>query len=227
MSRTCTREQIRELDRRAIEDYGIPGMVLMENAGRGTADAACGMLGNPAKKHVLILCGKGNNGGDGYVTARHLYNRGARVELVLACPPMQIHPETDAGINLAIVQKMGLPLHVADAEAGSLEAAAMSKQADLIVDALLGTGLSSEVREPYLSLIRLINAADKPVLSVDLPSGLDADTGNVLRATVRATMTATFVLRKQGFELAQGPAHVGEVTIVDIGVPLELIEEIS
>jgi len=227
MSSRCTREQIRELDRRAIEDYGMPGVILMENAGRGAADVACEMLGNPAKKRALIFCGKGNNGGDGFVIARHLYNRGARVDVVLACIPEQVHPESDAGTNLVIARKMRLPLHVADTGSAQLEAAGMSKQADLIIDALLGTGLSGEVREPYRSLIRLINAADKPVLSVDLPSGLDANTGRVLRATVRADRTATFVLPKQGFALDEGPSHVGKVTVIDIGVPLDLIEEIT
>ena len=227
MRSTCTREQIRELDRRAIEEYGMPGVVLMENAGRGAAEEAVAMLGNAAKKHVAIFCGKGNNGGDGYVIARHLYNRGALVDIILACRPEQIHPESDAGTHLGIVRNMGLRIHTADAESEQLEAAGMTKQADLIVDALLGTGLTGEVREPYLSLVHLINAADKPVLAVDIPSGLDANTGHVLRAAVRATLTATFVLPKQGFTLCEGPAHVGNVSVVDIGVPLELIDAIT
>ena len=226
MQGSCSREQIRQLDRRAMEEYGIPGVVLMENAGRGAADAACAMLGNPAKKRVVIFCGKGNNGGDGCVIARCLYNGGARVDIVLTCPVAEIEPESDAGINLAIVRNMGLHPIVADSEAGRTSAAGLAKQADLIVDALLGTGLSGEVREPHRSLIRLINAHDKPVLSVDIPSGIDANTGRVLRAAVRAARTGTFVLRKNGFDLAEGPAHVGEVTVVDIGVPFDLIEEV-
>jgi NAD(P)H-hydrate epimerase len=121
---------------------------------------------------------------------------------------------------------MGLPRQSADAEKGLALAASLSRDADLLVDALLGTGLSGEVREPYLSLIRLINAADKPVLSIDIPSGLDANTGAILRAAVRATATATFVLPKVGFELGEGPATVGAVTVVDIGVPRELVDEV-
>jgi len=226
MTRTCTREQARELDRRAMEEYGMPGVVLMENAGRGAAEAAAAMLGDPAGRKVVIFCGKGNNGGDGFVVGRHLHNRGAKVEFVLACPPEEIEPWSDAGANLHIALKMGRHLHVAAAADGRFEAAGLEKTADLLVDALLGTGLTGDVRDPYLSLIRLINAADRPVLAIDIPSGLDADTGRVLRAAVRATRTATFVLPKAGFELGDGPAHTGLVIVVDIGVPKELVEAI-
>ncbi len=235
MKTTCTREQVRELDRRAMEEYGMPGVILMENAGRGAAEVAAEMLGDPAGspalrvagKRVVIFCGKGNNGGDGFVVGRHLHNRGAKVEFVLACRPEEIDPWTDAGINLQIAQKMGLHAHVASAEDGRFEAAGLERSADLIVDALLGTGLTGDVREPYLSLIRLINAADKPVLAIDIPSGLDCDAGRILRAAVRATRTATFVLPKLGFTLAEGPAQTGQVVVVDIGIPKELAESIE
>ena len=227
MRRTCTREEVRELDRLAIEEYGIPGVVLMENAGRGAADAAKEMLGDPCDMRVVIFCGRGNNGGDGYVIARHLHNAGARAVLVLACETARIPGDGDAGVNLSIVRAMGIPLHVAAAEAGVQDAAGLVKGADLVVDALLGTGLQGDVREPYLSLIRLINAADLPVLSVDIPSGLDANTGKVLRAAVRACRTATFVLPKQGFYRQEGPAHTGQVDVVDIGIPRELIESLG
>jgi NAD(P)H-hydrate epimerase len=227
MTRRFTREQARELDRRAMEEYGIPGVILMENAGRGAAEIAAAMLGDPPGRRVVIFCGKGNNGGDGFVVGRHLHNRGAKVEFIAACRPEEIDPWSDAGLNLQIARKMGLHVHVASAEDGRFEAAGLERGADLIVDALLGTGLTGDVRDPYLSLIRLINAADRPVLAIDIPSGLDADTGRVLRAAVRATRTATFVLPKAGFELAEGPAHTGLVTIVEIGVPKELVEEIS
>lgn len=227
MKKACTREQVRELDRRAMDEYGMPGVILMENAGRGAAEVAVEMLGDPMKKRVVIFCGKGNNGGDGFVVGRCLHNRGAAVEFVLACPPEEIDPWTDAGINFQIALKMGFHLHLAAADSGRFEAAGLERAADLIVDALLGTGLAGDVREPYLSLIRLINAADKPVLAIDIPSGLDCDTGRILRAAVRATRTATFVLPKTGFSLAEGPAQVGQVTIVDIGVPKELVESLE
>ena len=223
--KSCTREQVRELDRRALEEYGMPGVMLMENAGCGAARVAAEMLGEPRGARVVVFCGRGNNGGDGYVLARHLHNRGARVEIVLACAPEMIAEGSDAGVNLAIVRAMGLPVRAADAD--RLEAAGLAKAADLVVDALLGTGLTGDVREPYLSLIRLINACDKPVLSVDLPSGLEANLGAVLRAAVRATRTATFVLPKQGFYLLEGPAHTGRIEVIDIGIPRELVEDLD
>lgn len=226
MPRWCTREQIRELDRRAIEEYGIPGIVLMENAGAGAARVAAEMLGEPTCMNVVVFCGKGNNGGDGCVLARHLHNMGARVRIVLPCPPEEIGTESDAAKNLAIVRTMGLPLTVADSESGRCVAGGLAKEADLLVDALFGTGLTGEVREPYLSLVRMINASDRPVLSVDIPSGLDANSGKILRAAVRATRTATFVLPKRGFFLLDGPAHVGEIEVIDIGVPRELVESL-
>lgn len=226
MKTACTREEIRELDRRAIEDYGIPGLLLMENAGRGAAHVALHALDAPWGASAVIFCGKGNNGGDGFVVARHLHNAGARVHVVLACPPGEIAPDSDAGVNFQIVRRMKLPVVVADGPIGQEDAAVLARQADLIVDALLGTGLTGDVRDPYLSLIRLINAADKPVLAIDIPSGLDSNTGQILRAAVRARATATFVLPKAGFELADGPTHVGEVTVVDIGAPRELVAQI-
>lgn len=224
MSRAYTREEMRELDRRAIEEFGVPGVVLMENAGRGAAQIALEMLGDPIARLVAIFCGKGNNGGDGFVIARHLHNAGVGVRLVVAFDPEAVDSRTDAGVNLRIAEQMGLTFIRAEGKDGLLSAAGIAKEADLIVDALLGTGLSGEVREPYLALIRLINAGDRPVLAVDIPSGLDANTGCVLRAAVRATRTATFAGPKVGFTLADGPAHTGRVDVVDIGMPRELLE---
>lgn len=224
MPKAYTREQMRELDRRAIEEYGVPGVVLMENAGRGAAQVALEMLGDPFLRMAVIFCGKGNNGGDGFVIARHLHNAGVGVRLVLAFDPSGCDPDSDAGVNLRIAERMGLRFTIAVEKYGFLQAASFAKEADIVIDALLGTGLSGEVREPYLSLIRLINAEEKPVLAVDIPSGIDANTGCVLRAAVRATRTATFAGPKVGFTLADGPAHTGPVDVVDIGMPRELLE---
>lgn len=227
MRKSCTREEIRELDRRAVEEYGIPGMVLMENAGSGAARVAAEMLGDPWGMQVVLFCGRGNNGGDGFVIARHLHNQGAKAHLVLACEPAEIPDAGEAGQNLAIARAMSIPVYTGVTDTGRAHAAGLTKTADLLVDALLGTGLSGDVRDPYLSLIRLINAADKTVLSVDIPSGLDANLGKVLRAAVRAKRTATFVLPKRGFFLLEGPVHVGKVDVIDIGVPRELIESLG
>jgi NAD(P)H-hydrate epimerase len=211
-----TREAMREVDRTAIEDVGIPGVVLMENAGRGATDVACEMLGDPAGARVVIVCGGGNNAGDGFVIARHLHNRGAHVAVRLLVPREKY--KGDAETNLAIIEKMQLA--VRPAEPGDLELA----DADLVVDALLGTGLSGEVREPFDAAIDAINAAGRPVLCVDLPSGLDANTGEILGCCVRGARTATFAAPKVGFTRGSGSELTGQVSVVDIGVPRELLE---
>ena len=219
-----TREQIREVDRRAIEDYGMPGVILMENAGRGAAQHALAMLECPGEAVVWILCGKGNNGGDGFVIARHLHNHGVRVETGLTATVAECsEADGDAAANLRVALHMALPareiLTAEDVEAVK----PLLAQADLIVDALLGTGLSGEVREPARGLITAINAAGRPVLAVDTPSGLCCNTGGALGLAVNADKTVTFAAPKVGFFTGEGPAHVGELAVVDIGVPRELL----
>jgi len=231
--RHATREEIREVDRIAIEEYAMPGVILMENAGRGAADVAMQMLepgdagrsrsasaertsGTCPRPHAAIVCGRGNNGGDGFVVARHLHNRSISVTVHLLAPRDKIGG--DALINLRIAEKMKLDIR--DAAANELDFA----ESGLIIDAILGTGLSGEVREPFLAAIRAINAAGKPVLAIDIPSGLDANTGEILGDCVRATRTATFALPKIGFTRGSGPAMCGQVTVVDIGVPREILE---
>ncbi len=218
-ARTITRAEVRELDRRAIEEYGIPGVVLMENAGRAVAEEALKMLPTHDTKRVAILCGKGNNGGDGFVAARHLHNHGVEVKVFLLCKAGEVALSPDAYTHLKIVQKMGLPIKEV---LTGIEARAILpelKGFDLLIDALLGTGLTGEVREPYKTLVQGINATGVPVLSVDIPSGLDCDGGRVLGAAVKATRTVTFILPKVGFFKDQGPAHVGELVVADIGTP--------
>ncbi len=213
--RHATREEIREADRVAIEEYGVPGVVLMENAGRGAAQVALEMLGGKAGARAAIVCGSGNNGGDGFVVARHLHNAGVAVVVHLLCPRDKI--AGDALVNLTIIEKMALDVRETTAARLDLSGA------DLVVDALLGTGLSGEVREPYLSAIRAVNIAGRPVLAIDIPSGLDANTGAVLGECVRATRTATFALPKVGFTRGSGPQVTGPVTVIDIGMPKEVL----
>jgi NAD(P)H-hydrate epimerase len=221
----ATTAQIRDLDRRAIEEYGIPGVILMENAGRGAADVAAEMLGDARGKRVLILCGKGNNGGDGFVVGRHLHNRRAIVEFWLAADPESIDPKSDAGINFNIARRMNLPIKpIADAAAVPPR---IEGDHDLLIDALLGTGLTGEVREPYRSLINLINASGKPVLAIDTPSGLNTDTGEILGFAVHATRTVTFAAAKPGFFIGDGPQCTGKINCADIGVPAELIDALT
>ncbi len=216
-----TRLQVREVDRRAIEDYGLPGLVLMENAGRNAAHLLreLGVCGP-----VVICCGKGNNAGDGFVIARHLENCGIDVRVLLATPASSLTP--DAATNLAVLRRAATPIVAAPTD---IEAAWRGElaQADWIVDALLGTGVQGTVREPFASAIAAINAANRKVLAVDLPSGLDCDTGQTLGVCVRAHHTATFVARKPGFDRNGASKFTGEVHVLDIGVPRALLRELS
>ncbi|MCS6911533.1 MAG: NAD(P)H-hydrate epimerase, partial [Anaerolineales bacterium] len=159
-----SRAQVRELDRRAIEEFGVPGVVLMENAGRGAAELLV-RLG--ARGPVVIACGKGNNGGDGLVIARHLDNRGVGVQVLLLADPAEL--SGDAATNFRIVQRSGLAVRVWP---GAGELAAALAGADWVVDALFGTGLRGPVPAPWAEAIAAINAAGRPVLAVDIPSGL-------------------------------------------------------
>ncbi|MGE3807564.1 MAG: NAD(P)H-hydrate epimerase [Gemmataceae bacterium] len=210
-NRYLSRAAVRDVDRRAIEEFGVPGIVLMENAGRGASEllVRLGIQGS-----VAILCGKGNNGGDGFVIARHLDNRGIPVQVLLVADPGSV--TGDAATNLAIVQKAGLPLDVrSDGRVTADELA----QYDWIVDALFGTGLHGAVRPPFDKVIDAINQSGSKVLAVDIPSGLDCDTGAAPGPTVRAAHTATFVASKQGFARPAARQFTGEVHVIDIGAP--------
>jgi NAD(P)H-hydrate epimerase len=216
-----SREQVRALDRRAIQVYGVPGPVLMENAGRGAAELllALGINGK-----VVICCGKGNNGGDGYVIARHLDNGGAPVKILLFAHPQEL--TGDAAIAYRIVAMSELPLAVFDRPPFDVEELNREfADADWIVDALCGTGLQGPMRPPMDQAVDAINASGARVLAVDLPSGLDCDTGLPLGPTVRAHHTATFVAMKKGFADPAAAPWLGQVHVVDIGVPRRLLEE--
>jgi len=217
---------IRELDRRAIEDYGIPGIVLMENAGRGCAEFIAGL--KPAGT-VVICCGRGNNGGDGFVIARHLDNRGISVEVLLFADPSELRG--DALTNYEILRRAQIPLTIC-ADRTSPDPVWLSSviaklhAGGLVVDALLGTGSSGEPRFPLNLVIDAINAADKPAIAIDLPSGLDAASGMPAKSTVRATHTLTFVAPKSGFAADAACECLGQVHVLDIGAPRVLIEAI-
>jgi NAD(P)H-hydrate epimerase len=219
-----TREQVREIDRRAMEDYHIPGIVLMENASRAAAEAAEPFL--PAHG-VAILCGGGNNGGDGLAIARHLHNRGHKVAIVFGTDPDRL--KGDALVQWRIVQAMRLPAFYFDPTNESTGVLVL-REAGLIVDALFGTGLADPPREDAVPLIEACNEGalfQRPVLAVDVPSGLDCNTGRPLGACVRATRTITFVAEKTGFAAEEARQYLGEVVIGDIGCPKELIEAVA
>jgi hydroxyethylthiazole kinase-like uncharacterized protein yjeF len=226
-----TRDAVRRLDRLAVSEYGIPSIVLMENAARHVAEIAMDGPAGADKARVLVVAGAGNNGGDGLAAARHLHNAGRRVTVFLAANPAQF--TGDARINLDIVHRMGLRMFLVDPgnPARSL-AAAMSefRTTDLIIDALMGTGLTRPLEGVYEQLVREINgygADGVPVLSVDLPSGMDADRGMPLRTAVRANVTVTFAGLKEGFFALEAQPFLGEVVVADIGVPRELLDQLG
>jgi len=221
---SLSRDQIRAIDRCAIETLGVPGVVLMENAGRQTADAVAGLLGGPAGRSVAVVAGSGNNAGDGFVIARHLHLRGAKVATFLLAEPDKLTP--DAATNLAILSGLGHDLRpVAGEELGELSAALA--QFDAVVDAIGGTGIRGALRGVPAAAVEQINAAARPVVAVDIPTGLDCDTGEAAGPVVRAALTVTFVARKKGFDAPGAAEYTGEVRVADIGVPAGVVAEIA
>lgn len=219
-----TRAQVREIDRRAVEEYGVPSIVLMENAGRGAAEVL--MRLNPERKPVFVLCGKGNNGGDGFVIARHLDTAGWPVTIRLIANPGDM--TGDAAINLRIAGASGLatvPLFPSSHTPRSVLFKEVVAAHGWVVDALFGTGLTGPLREPFDHLISEVNASGSPVLAVDIPSGLDCDTGVPLGACIRATHTVTFVAPKVGFANPAAAKWLGTVHVAGIGAPRKLLAE--
>jgi len=217
---TLTREKIRQLDRRAIEQYGMSGLVLMENAGRGMADVLCrqGIHGT-----VVICCGRGNNAGDGFVIARHLDIREHGVRVLVFCDPSDL--TGDAGENFRILQKTGVPIEIFGREHDAARLERELAGAEWIVDALLGTGAKGDPRPPFDAVIDALNAAAAPIAAVDLPSGLDCDTGEPSSHTIRATLTCTLATAKPGLITPGDESYVGELYVCDIGVPRRLVDE--
>lgn len=222
MNTHLTRDEARQIDRTAIQEWGFPGIVLMENAGRGCVDLmqAVGVNGP-----VTILTGKGNNAGDGFVIARHLALRGLDVRVAFCASPSCL--EGDAAIALRMMQPARPPyLDISGMHASQAidELDYFADGSEWIVDALLGTGASGAPRPPYDCLIDWINAEQEAeqakVLAVDVPSGLDCDTGKVNEPTVQATHTCTFVAPKAGFAMPSAAKCLGELHTVGIGLPL-------
>jgi NAD(P)H-hydrate epimerase len=222
--RRLTRAEVREVDRLAIEEYGLPGIVLMENAGRNAARLlhGLGILGP-----VAIACGRGNNGGDGFVIARHLQLLGHEVRLLLACPLTDYRG--DAAVNAEVARRAGLAILDLSTSSPQDWAAAL-RDAAWIVDALLGTGATGAPRGAVATAIAAINDARAAgegrgvrVFAVDLPSGLDCDTGDRAGACVRADVTATFVAPKPGFDALTASDVTGPVHVLDIGAPAALL----
>ena len=222
------RQAVRELDRAAIEDYAIPGIVLMENAALGLVEHARDMLSSETSQpaRVLIICGRGNNGGDGYALARHLFNHSVDVTIAsLGGPTSPPETQSDAGINKIICRHMNIPEIPPEVSPETLpEKLANQGEFHLIVDAIFGTGLDRPVTGPTAAIIEWINSTGYPVLAADCPSGLDCDTGRPLGCAVRATRTVTFVALKPGFLHPEAKPYTGEVFVAQIGAPVFLIE---
>jgi len=219
-------EQMRNIDKKTIEGAKIPGLELMEKAGRGSAEVALKMLGKNAQdKKVVIFCGRGNNGGDGFVVGRYLFEWGAEVIFYLLGEKEKIMG--DAEINLKKAIKMGLPIK----EVLNIDDLPKKIEADLIVDAIFGTGFKGEIIGLDAEAINSINGSrvqrfnGLEVLSIDVPSGLNADTGEISNVCVKADRTATMGLPKIGHFFHPGKDYSGEVTVIDIGVPQEIIDE--
>jgi NAD(P)H-hydrate epimerase len=221
LTQAMSRDQVRDVDRRAVEDYHMPSLLLMENAGRGAADVleSAGINGP-----IVICAGKGNNGGDGFVMARHLENRGYQVQVLLFGDPESLRG--DAEVNYRILDAAKTPAEILEKEIDPAQLAEKFAGADWLVDALLGTGTKGEIREPFSTIIQAINKSPAKVLAVDLPSGLDCDSGRPLGECIQADVTATFVARKIGFDNPQASNLTGEVHVVDIGVPHRALDDV-
>ncbi len=217
---------MREADRLTIETFGIPGFTLMESAGRKAAEVARSMLDTPRSARVVCLCGKGNNGGDGFVIARVLQQMGVRVDLCLIGNPDDL--TDDAAANHKLASK------IAEKESGLRIITFHDKQtlaelegANLYVDALLGTGLSSDVRAPVAGVVAWLNSLRAPVLSVDLPSGLASESGKTFGCVVKATRTVTMGAYKTGLLVGDGPDVSGEVEVAEIGIPRFVLDRLA
>lgn len=221
-SREMSRAEVRDVDRWAIEVIGIPGIVLMENAAKNAADTIrqryfAGKIADRA----VILCGTGNNGGDGFAIARHLANHEIDVSIGICGSPEKL--AADARTNYDIVRAMGITPSAWANESQIVGFANHLRTTDLVIDALLGTGFAGSVRAPMSELIRRINVAPKAgVVAVDVPSGLDCDTGQVANVAIKADLTLTFVATKPGFKSAGNV--VGEVVVADIGIRPMIVE---
>lgn len=202
---------MQQIDRKAIFEYGIPSLVLMENAGRAVAEEVI-KIAKPSSK-IFVVCGKGNNGGDGLVCARHLHNKGFKVKVLLLSKLRDLTGESDFTKNLGVVQKIKIDI---------TDDISSINEADIIVDAIFGTGLDREVKGAEKRAIETINESSATVFSVDVPSGLDCNSGDSLGVCVKAHKTVTMGLPKIGFDNAK--SLTGEIIISDIGIPMALLK---
>lgn len=220
-----TAKEMQNIDQTAIQTFGIPGSVLMENAGRGATRVLIEQLRPFKNKKVGIAAGGGNNGGDGFVIARYLYEKGIETTVFLLSTKEKI--KGDAKLNLNLVEKLPIPIiEIPDLEAFNNNKSQMAHQT-IWVDAIFGTGLNSDIRGHYKDIIDYLNDTGKPVFSVDIPSGLNSNTGQICGTCINADITATFAFAKTGHILYPGATCTGKLEIIDIGIPRHIADAIN
>ena len=223
--RVLNAAQMREADRRTIEDIGIPSLVLMENAGRQVVAAIEAVHADLLDGQVAVLCGRGNNGGDGFVVARTMLQRGVDVSVFLIGSVSDVRG--DARVNLDVLGRLGVTVvEIADGQAWELHLSEV-RDCGLIVDAIFGTGLNAPVRGLIGSVIADVNASGIPVVSIDLPSGLSADTPDPIGDSIEAGTTVTLAAPKLPLVLPPAEDRAGDIVIADIGIPMEVIDALD
>jgi NAD(P)H-hydrate epimerase len=211
-----TAEEMSQVDKAAMEGYGVDVLMLMENAGAAAAELAARLLGGVKGRSIVCLVGKGNNGGDGLVAVRRLENWGADARVILGCPKDEMR-ELSAK-QLRIIERMGIPVAGPEQDLG---------EADLVIDALLGYNSRGDPRGPVAEMIRMANSSGTPILAVDVPSGLDATSGTPGDPCIKAEATVTFGFPKTGFLGLAAKRLVGELYLADISLPWELYAKYS
>jgi len=212
-----TASEMQQMDRETIESFGIPGRVLMENAGLGATRVLLDKFDDIINKNVGVIAGHGNNGGDGFVIARYIAQKGSDVTVYLLAESARV--KGDAAANLKLLAPLNVPVVEMPDEQSFLAHKTGMLHQEIWIDALLGTGLKSDVKGYFKKIIKFINDLSKPVFSVDIPSGLNSDTGQVCGSCIRAQATATFAFAKTGHILFPGAEYTGYLEIIDIGIP--------
>jgi len=208
-----SRAHLQAVDSDAEEKYQMQSIVLMENAARGAASIILDSIDGSLQSNIVVVCGSGNNGGDGYAVARHLANSGCCVSIAKTCKPKS----GDATANANICALMGIDIKPWSSN--------LFQQASLLIDAIFGTGLDRTIEGTYKNIISAINESDAPCIALDIPSGLDCDSGKPLGSCVEASMTISFVGLKKGFLHDSSEKYTGEIAISDIGCPAELLKK--